>query len=96
MNELFAAATGLRYRKRAEGSGIAGRALMELPVDDEAKVRIAAMLMGLGVSKETILKFLPSSIIPDALKELEKSGDSFPDNIPPDTGSRIDNEKAMQ
>lgn len=67
-----------------------------LPVDDEAKVRIAAMLMGLGVSKETVLKFLPSSIIPDVLKELEKSGDSFHDNTPPDTGSNVNNDKAMQ
>lgn len=51
-----------------------------LPVDDEAKVRIAAMLMGLGVSMETILKFLPSSIIADARKELEKMGETTEDD----------------
>ena len=43
-----------------------------IPVDDEGKVRIAAMLMGLGVSQEMIMKFLPVTMIGDVKAELER------------------------
>ena len=34
-----------------------------LPVDDESRLRIAAMLQGLGVDLKNVLKFLPNSVI---------------------------------
>lgn len=40
-----------------------------LPVDDESKVRIAAMLQGLGFSMEIILKYLPKSIVANMTEE---------------------------
>lgn len=41
-----------------------------LPVDDESKVRIAAMLQGLGFDMQIILKYLPKSIV-SAMTEKE-------------------------
>ena len=43
-----------------------------IPINDKEKVEVAAMLMGLGVSDLTMLRYLPSSIIEDAKKELER------------------------
>jgi SPP1 family phage portal protein len=49
------------------------KANRNLPVDDEAKLRIAAMLMGLGLDLKHIIKFLPNSIIEDMTdKEIEE------------------------
>lgn len=42
-----------------------------LPVDLEARVRIAMLLTGI-VSRETLLKFLPRQIVDDAEKELQR------------------------
>lgn len=60
-----------------------------LPVDEEAKVKVAAMLSGL-VSKETMLRSLPNTIVPDVKDELGKEGseplDMEDDNIP-ETGA---------
>jgi SPP1 family phage portal protein len=61
-----------------------------IPVDDKEKVAIAAQLMGLGVSDETILKYLPSSIIDDAKKELERMA-AEPEDADTTDGSDIGN-----
>jgi SPP1 family phage portal protein len=42
-----------------------------LPIDEVAKVNLAILLKGLGVSDETILKMLPKTIVQDWRKELE-------------------------
>lgn len=46
-----------------------------LPVDDEMKLRIAAMLKGLGFSMDIINKYLPNSIVDEKFKELQKLED---------------------
>jgi SPP1 family phage portal protein len=43
-----------------------------LPVDEKVKLEIAIAMRGVGISVETILKFLPISIIENAEKELER------------------------
>lgn len=43
-----------------------------IPVDAEAKVRIAAMLQGLGYPKEAIDRYMPDSIIKDSLVPAEE------------------------
>jgi len=44
-----------------------------LPVDDEAKLRIAAMLMGLGLDLKHIINYLPNSIVDNMTdKEIEE------------------------
>ncbi len=42
-----------------------------LPVDAEAKLRIAAMLQGLGYSAEAVSRFIPESIVKEKLEEIE-------------------------
>jgi hypothetical protein len=42
-----------------------------LPVDELTKVQIAQQLMGL-VSRETLLKMLPQSIVEDVEREIER------------------------
>ena len=49
-----------------------------LPVDLEAKARIAMMLTGL-LSQETLLKFLPKELVDDAAKELERKREETQD-----------------
>lgn len=51
-----------------------------LPVDEKSKLEIAVAMMGVGISKETILKFLPISIIENAEKELERIEGKNKDN----------------
>lgn len=65
-----------------------------IPIDDRAKVEVAAMLMGLGVSEETILRYLPSSIIDDAKKELERmeANESNEPGLPDNTNPTGDDE----
>jgi SPP1 family phage portal protein len=47
-----------------------------IPVDVESKIRVAQMLMGV-VSKETLLKFIPSEIVDDVEKELKRIEEEF-------------------
>lgn len=51
-----------------------------LPVDDEGKLRIAAMLKGLGYSNDAINKFLPNSIVDVELEEMEDQEEEEPFN----------------
>lgn len=46
-----------------------------LPVDAEAKLRIAAMLQGLGYSQEAISRFVPDSITKESLVQEEEALD---------------------
>ena len=46
------------------------------PIDDTAKINGALQLRGLGVSMETALSYLPSSIIGDVNREMEKIDNS--------------------
>ena len=56
----------------------------DLPVDNQSRVQIAQTLLPI-VSRETILRFLPDSIVDDAQRELdriaEESGTGLPDVI---------------
>lgn len=42
-----------------------------VPVSEKERLEIAAMMMGLGMTKEAILKILPKTILPDWERELE-------------------------
>jgi SPP1 family phage portal protein len=48
-----------------------------IPVDTNSIILSAVELMKIGVSKETILEYLPEQIVPDAKKELERIMDEF-------------------
>ena len=43
-----------------------------LPIDEKAKAELAVMLLGLGVTMETILKILPETVIEDVQDELRR------------------------
>jgi SPP1 family phage portal protein len=49
-----------------------------IPVDEKAIIDSVEKLQGI-LSKETLLEMLPESIVPDALKELEKIENQIPD-----------------
>ena len=51
-----------------------------LPVDEKSKLEIAMSMLAIGVSKESILKYLPVSIIENAEKELERIDNNKPSN----------------
>lgn len=69
-----------------------------LPVDETAKVALAVQLQTIGVSKETILKMLPSTIIPDVEKELAQGQDENAKKVTlltdDDSVDNMDNETA--
>lgn len=48
------------------------RTKRNLPVDEAAKMQIALQMLSLEISQETILKFLPKTIIEDAQAEIDK------------------------
>lgn len=52
-----------------------------VPVSEKERLEIAAMMMGLGMTKEAILKILPKTILPDWERELENQ-DTMPAPLP--------------
>ena len=54
-----------------------------VPVSEKERLEIASMMMGLGMTKEAILKILPKTILPDWERELENQERLPAPTVPP-------------